>query len=120
MRQHSYDTSSHRKKSDRSKRSHHRRSPESSRRGHRQQRHRDDRSQSTSRRRHRERAAAKERQDRTTPVKVKTNQFFMQRFFFRLVLFVCLPSKKKRLHAESVHQKKITHKRNNNQSKWKK
>lgn len=70
----SYDTSSRRKPADRSKRSHHRRSPTSSRHGHRQ-RHReerDDRSQSVgSRRRHRDRVV----KDRS-PVKVKPNQYF--------------------------------------------
>lgn len=65
----SYDTLTHKKKTERSKRSHHRRSPTSSRRGHR--RHREERSQSTSRRRHRERAA---KVDTTTQVKVKTKQ----------------------------------------------
>lgn len=97
----SYDRSSRRKQhSDRSKRSHHRRSPASQRRGapivnnnahnvatsitnsgttttsHRH-RHRDDRSHSTSRRRHRElRDRAKEREDnRITPVKVKQFHF---------------------------------------------
>lgn len=69
---HSYETSSRRKQSDRSKRSHHRRSPTSSRHGHRQ-RHRDDRedrSHSVSRRRHRERGA----KDRS-PAKVKIHLF---------------------------------------------
>lgn len=66
----SYDTTAQRRKQpERSKRSHHRRSPTSSRRGHRL-RHREDRSHSNSRRRHRERErAAKERQDRTSPLK---------------------------------------------------
>lgn len=69
---HSYETSSRRKQPDRSKRSHHRRSPTSSRHGHRQ-RHRDERSHSTSRRRPRERPA----KDRTTPVKVKPFQLYL-------------------------------------------
>lgn len=110
----SYDTSSHRKKSDRSKRSQHRRSPESSRRPHRQQRHREDRSQSTSRRRHRERAAAKERQERTEPVKVKTIRFLCNSFFFRFGSF-CLFAKI--ICMLTADRKK--HKRNNNQSKEK-
>lgn len=68
----SYETSSRRKQADRTKRSHHRRSPTSSRHGHRQ-RHRDEReerSNSTSRRRHRDRGV----KDRS-PIKVKKYQF---------------------------------------------
>lgn len=85
----SYDTTSRRKQSDRSKRSHHRRSPTSSRHGHRQ-RHREereDRSQSTSRRRHRDRVA----KDRS-PVKVKTIQYFLYNFSLSCIQFsfVCL------------------------------
>uniref|UniRef100_A0A0K8TRV9 dual-specificity kinase n=1 Tax=Tabanus bromius TaxID=304241 RepID=A0A0K8TRV9_TABBR len=63
----SYDRAS-RRKTERSKRSHHRRSPTSGRRGHRH-RHRDERSHSNSRRRHRERERAKEREDRISPSK---------------------------------------------------
>lgn len=83
------DTSSRRKQPDRSKRSHHRRSPTSSRHGHRQ-RHRDERadrderSHSTSRRRHRDRVV----KDRS-PVKVKTIWFlFAFQHTFGFVNFV--------------------------------
>lgn len=88
----SYDTSSRRKQPDRSKRSHHRRSPTSSRHGHRQ-RHREDkeeRSQSTSRRRHRDRVA----KDRS-PVKVKTNQYFLYNFSLVYSIFFFWKTKKR-------------------------
>lgn len=90
----SYDTSSRRKQSDRSKRSHHRRSPTSSRHGHRQRHNRDnredrdDRSHSTSRRRHRDRVV----KDRS-PVKVKTIRFYSILHLFVIPSNFCLTAK---------------------------
>lgn len=76
---HSYDISSRRKPSDRSKRSHHRRSPTSSRHGHRRHREdREDQTHSTSRRRNRDRVI----KDRS-PVKVKSSQYLTYIFPFR-------------------------------------
>lgn len=73
----SYDGSVRRKR-ERSKRSHHRKSPDSSARRAHRIRHREDRSHSNSRRRHKERERAKEREDRT-PVKVKTFHFIYRK-----------------------------------------
>lgn len=78
----SYERSSRRKPlSDRSKRSHNRRSPTSQRRTNRY-RHREDRSHSNSRRRHRH----KEREDRITPPKVKE---FLFVFRMKKHIFFC-------------------------------
>lgn len=105
----SYDTSSRRKQPDRSKRSHHRRSPTSSRHGHRQ-RHREDReerSQSTSRRRHRDRVA----KDRS-PVKVKTNQYFLYNFSLVYSIFFFLKnikSREKKKLKLTTFKKNIVH-----------